>query len=129
MTQFPVFGYTFCTTDDIRDIEPACYLDSSVSSSYKTNLERFLEVMHLSRQTHFVFYHQPAHVPEDITTLTRTPVVVHTLSLNMLMYMIVKALIFSRIVSRTLSVSLFLLICDVSVHRHALFSRAVSSPQ
>jgi hypothetical protein len=44
----PIFGYTFCTSASIRDIEPSCFLDTSVRADYAHTFEEFMSLFPIS---------------------------------------------------------------------------------
>ena len=47
-TLTPIWGYSFCSQNTIRAVEPGCYLESSTSPSYESNLAQFLEMFPLA---------------------------------------------------------------------------------
>ena len=44
----PIFGYSFCDSSRIRDIEPNCYLTASTSPSYARETARFASIFPIS---------------------------------------------------------------------------------
>jgi len=47
----PIYGYTFCKSDHIRDIEPSCYNSGSVSPQFDATVEEFKKIIPITDTT------------------------------------------------------------------------------